>query len=166
VVVSVPEHIKSSRPIEDFRAFLELLRSHPEKHTRLTPDLIMDPEVLFFMDFLADSEGYAHSLQVHSDGQADYLKHRLAELNKGVRWIARNADQDALGLFLPATAEHQGFQAEKAKGNLRVLPGGASIEFALTAGLLAPREARQTEALIKKLLAGGAAPSRKRAKRK
>ena len=152
VVINVPEHIKSSHPIEDFRAFLESLKEHPEKHLSFTPDLILDPEVLFFIDYLADAEGFAHSMHVMPDGYAHFIKHRLAELNKGVRWIARKSDEDALGLFLPATARHQGYQMEKARGNIRVLQGGESIEFCLEGGLLAPQAAEQEEKIISDIL--------------
>ena len=154
VIINVPEHMKSSYPIEDFRAFLETLKEHPEKHLTFTPDLILDPEVLFFIDYLADAEGYAHSMHVMSDGYAHYLKHRLTELNKGVRWIAKTPDQEALGLFLPGTAEHQGYTAEKEKGNIRVLQGGESMEFSLQAGLLAPQAAEQVEKTIHEILSG------------
>ncbi len=152
VSINVPAHIKSSHPIEDFKAFLQTLKDDPRKHTVLTPDLILDPEVLFFIDYQPDTDGFAHSMQVHSDGYAHYLKHRLAELPKGVRWMCRTPDQDALGLFLPATAEHQGFLTEKSKGNLKVLPGGASVEFSLEAGLLPPDEAKTMEGKIQEII--------------
>ncbi|PID56776.1 DUF4432 domain-containing protein [candidate division KSB3 bacterium] len=152
VSINVPKHMKSSHSLEEFSAFLNTLKEHPEKHLTLTPDLLLDPEVLFFIDYSADSEGYAHSLHVQPDGYAHFLKHRVAELNKGVRWIARNADQDALGLYLPGTAEHQGYIAEKEKGNLRLLQGGESIEFSLEAGLLTPQAAAQEEKIIADIL--------------
>ena len=49
---------------------------------------------------------------------------RPAELPVGVRWICRTADQDALGMILPATAEPEGYHAEQAKGNIKTLPAG------------------------------------------
>lgn len=153
VLINIPHHIKSSYPIEDFRAFLESLREQPEQHLTLAPELPLDPEAIFFIDYLADEEGFAHNMQVLPDGYAHYITHRLAELPKGVRWIARNPDQEALGLFLPATAEHEGYLAEKAKGNVRTLPGGGSIEFSLKAGLLAPDAAKQMEEKIGVILA-------------
>jgi hypothetical protein len=152
VFINVPKHIKSSHPIEDFRAFLQSLEKNPEKHTVLTPDLILDPEVLFAIDYRADEAGWAHSLQVHPDGYASYLRHRPAELNKGVRWMCRTPDQDALGLYLPATAEHQGYLAEKAKGNIKLLPAGKSAAFHLETGLLEPDEAQAMTEKIRKIL--------------
>jgi hypothetical protein len=153
VSINVPAHIKSSHPIEEFKAFLNDLKEHPEKHTTLTPDLILDPEVIIFIDYLADADGWAHSLQVHPDGYAHYLAHHLAELPKGVRWMCRTPDHDALGLYLPATAEHKGYLAEKAKGNLKVLPANGNIEFRLHVGLLEPDAAHTTETKIQQILA-------------
>ena len=67
-----------------------------------------------------DADGWGHAMQLLPDGTADYISHRLDELPSGVRWMTRNADQDALGLFLPGTAEADGYLAEKAKGNVKV----------------------------------------------
>ena len=85
------------------------------------PDLAFDPEIVFTIDYLADDDGWAHTMQVHPDGGADYVRHRPEQLDKGVRWICRTPDQDALGLVLPATAEPEGYTAEKAKGNIKVI---------------------------------------------
>jgi hypothetical protein len=38
------------------------------------------------IDYLADEEGWAHSLQVHPDGSADYVRHRPTELDKSMRY--------------------------------------------------------------------------------
>ncbi len=145
VSINVPKHIKSSHSIEDFKAFLESLRTDPKKHTVLTPELILDPEVIFFIDYQADADGWAHSLQVHPDGYAHYIKHRPSELNKGVRWMCRTPDQDALGLYLPATAEHQGYLKEQEKGNIKVLPAGETTVFHIEAGLVQPEQAQDIE---------------------
>jgi hypothetical protein len=143
---TIPSHI---RPKPGYAEFLDELARHPEKHHVLAPELMFDPEVVFFIDYLADAEGWAHSMQVHPDGQADYIRHRPAQLDKGVRWICRTADQDALGLILPATAEPEGYAAEKAKGNLKVLPpyGIFFIEYEL--GALNADEALFMEEKIK-----------------
>jgi len=146
---SIPSHI---RPPEGYAEFLQELRAHPELHNVLRPGLAFDPEVVFFIDYLADEEGWAHSMQVHPDGSADLISHRPDQLNHGIRWICRTPDQDALGLCLPATAEPEGYQAEKAKGNVRILPAGASVRFDMEAGYLTPGEARDMEAKIERVL--------------
>ena len=57
-------------------------------------------------------------------------------------------------MCLPATAEPEGYPAEKAKGNVRSLPGGESVRFDMEAGYLSPAEATQMEDRIGRLLAG------------
>jgi hypothetical protein len=150
VRTSIPSHV---RPGPDFAAFLQELSQHPEKHNVLKPGLAFDPEVVFFIDYLADDEGWAHTMQVHPDGSADYIAHRPAELDKGVRWICRTPDQDALGMVLPATAEPEGYTAEKAKGNVKLLGAGASYHCAMIAGVLTIDEARAMEGKIEAIVA-------------
>jgi hypothetical protein len=104
--------------------------------------------VVFFIDYNTDDSGWAHSMQVLPDGAADYIRHRPDQLSKGVRWICRTADQDALGLLLPATAEPEGYSAEKAKGNVRVLPAGAVFTCAYEMGALTAEEAQTMEKKI------------------
>lgn len=151
VRTSIPSHI---RPRPGYVEFIEELARHPEKHNVLAPGLVFDPEVVFSIDYVADGDGWAHSMQVHPDGGADYVRHRPAQLDKGIRWISRTADQDALGLVLPATAEPEGYLAEKAKGNIKVLPGEGVFHCDLEIGVLAPPEAKRMEKNIREMVAG------------
>jgi hypothetical protein len=146
---SIPAHI---RPAPGYREFLQSLEARPEQHNRLEPGLLFDPEVVFFIDYLAGADGWAHAMQIHPDGSADFISHRPEQLDKGIRWISRTPDQDALGLNLPATAEPEGYSAEKAKGNVRVLPAQAEFRCDLEIGLLTPEEAREMESQIERIL--------------
>jgi hypothetical protein len=146
---SIPSHV---RPKPGYADFLDELAQHPEKHHVLAPELQFDPEVVFYIDYLADDQGWAHSLQVLPDGQADYIRHRPAQLDKGVRWICRTADQDALGLILPATAEPEGYAAEKAKGNLMVLPPHGTFFCEYDLGALSADEAKALEEKIVEMI--------------
>jgi len=146
---SIPSHV---RPGPGYVEFIEELGAHPEKHHVLAPDLVFDPELVFTIDYLADEEGWAHSLQVHPDGGADYVRHRPSQLSKGVRWICRTPDQDAIGLCLPATAEPEGYTAEKKKGNIVVVPGQGNWHFDLEVGALDAERAAQVEAQIEQIL--------------
>jgi hypothetical protein len=148
VRASIPAHI---RPGPGYKEFLDELRAHPEKHHVLTPGLAFDPEVAFFIDYLADEEGYAHSMQVHPDGRADYIRHRPAQLPKVTRWISRTPDQDALAIIEPGTAEPEGYLAEKAKGNARILPPGGAFACELLIGALTPAQAQQMENTIHRI---------------
>lgn len=99
---SIPSHVRVK---EGYKEFLDTLAQTPEIHHILKPDLMYDPEVVFFIDYVADDLGWAHSMQLHPDKTADFVSHRPNELDHGIRWISRTPDQDCLGIVLPATAE-------------------------------------------------------------
>lgn len=147
---SIPSHV---HPGPGYREFMQELGEHPEKHHVLAPDLAFDPEIVFAIDYLADVEGWAHTLQIHPDGSADYVRHKPAQLDKGVRWICRTPDQDAIGIVLPATAEPEGYSAEKAKGNIKTIPAGGSYTCEMEAGILSADDARQMAAHIEQIVA-------------
>ncbi|MGQ9553499.1 MAG: DUF4432 family protein [Anaerolineae bacterium] len=147
---SIPAHVRT-RP--GYREWLDELQQHPEKANVLRPELLFDPEVVFTINYLADEDGWAHTMQVHPEGSADYVRHRPSQLDKGVRWICRTPDQDALGMVLPATAEPEGYTAEKAKGNLKILPPGGQFHFNIQMGALTAEEARGVEAKVGRILA-------------
>ena len=146
---SIPSHV---HPLPGYTEFLAELAAHPDRHNVLMPGLGFDPEVVFFVDYVADAAGWAHTLQVHPDGSADTISHRPDQLDHGVRWICRTPDQDAIGMVLPATAEPEGYHAEKAKGNVRSLPGGESVRFDMKMGYLAPDDAAKMEDRISQLV--------------
>jgi hypothetical protein len=147
VRTSVPAHV---RPTPEYLRFLNELKANPAVAEVLKPGMAFDPEQVFFIDYLADEAGWAHSLQVHPDGTSDYIAHKPAELEKGVRWISRTPDQDCLGIVLPSTAEPEGYTAEKAKGNIKVLGAGATYKCVMEAGVLTEGET----AVMQKKIAG------------
>ena len=149
---NIPAHIK---PAAGYAEFLAELEREPARHDVLQPGLRFDPEVVFYIDYLCDEAGWAHSMQVHPDGGADFISHRPDQLDKGVRWISRTADQDAIGIVLPATAEPEGYTAEKAKGNVEVLPAGGRFRCDLEVGTLTPNEAEQFAKKITAIVAEG-----------
>jgi hypothetical protein len=134
-----------------YREFVKQLQMNPAKHLVFETGMVYDPEMVFYLNYLADENGWARTLQIHPDGTGDFVRHRPGQLDHGVRWICRTADQDALGIE-PCTAELGGFIAEKKKGNVRSLPGGGMFTSELEIGVLAPNETRQEEMLIEKTL--------------
>jgi hypothetical protein len=146
---SIPSHVK---PGPGYVEFLNELKNQPEKHHLLANDLMFDPEVVFFIDYISDEYGWAHTLQVHPDGAADYVAHRPDQLDKGVRWICRTPDQQALGIVLPATAEPEGYHAEKAKGNLKNIPPQGRFFCQMLAGALSIEEAQSVQSVIEQIL--------------
>jgi hypothetical protein len=139
---------------EGYATFLEQLERDPAIHNTLDPAHVYNPEVVMYLRYQADAEGWAHSLLIHPDGYAFYVGHRPSELNHAVRWISRTPDNDAIGVVLPATAEAEGYTAEKAKGNIRILPGGGSVSFSFQAGLLIPEQARERSRRIEAMMSG------------
>ncbi|MDQ7250365.1 DUF4432 family protein [Dongia sedimenti] len=128
----------------------------PARHRHLLPGNRIDPEAVLFLECRADAEGWAHGMQLHPDGQADFISYRAAELPVAVRWISRLGDQDALGLILPATAGVDGFTAEKAKGRVVSVPPGGSYACRYRCGALDAAGARSLARHIE--LTGRATP--------
>jgi hypothetical protein len=133
---SIPSHLVVK---PSYRDFIERLKTHPEEHLVLRPELDFDPEIVFYINYLADEAGLARSMQVHPDGSADIVLHRVDQLNKGICWISRMPDQQAIG-FEPGTAEVEGFTIEKEKGNLRYIDSGEPFHCDIKAGYLSPLE--------------------------
>jgi len=146
---SIPSHVK---PKPGYREFLGELARNPGQHNVFSKDLPFDPEVCFYLDYQTDAAGWAHTLQMLPDGGADYVAHRPDQLDKLIRWIASNGDQGAMGMALPATAEPEGYTAEKAKGNIRVLGPGEAVRIAYKAGALHPAAAAEKAALVARIL--------------
>ena len=138
VRTSIPAHIS---PKPDYMAFIEALARDPLPHHRMDPALAFDPEVVFSIDMMADGDGLAHAMQAHPDGTADYIGFRPDQAPVCTRWVCRTPDQDGLGIAFPATAEVEGYTAEKAKGHVIELVGGATWNIDISMGLLTATEA-------------------------
>ncbi|MBT7163385.1 MAG: DUF4432 family protein [Victivallales bacterium] len=149
VRTSIPPHV---RPPAGYREFLAELAEDPGMHNVFSDELSYDPEVCFFLDYEADAEGWAHTLQVLPEGGADYVGHRPEQLDKVIRWIASNGDQGAMGMALPATAEPEGYAAEKAKGHILTLGPGHTTRIELRAGALTPEQAAEKTAAVASIL--------------
>lgn len=107
------------------------------------------PEIVFTCKYDSDENGVAHTMQLLADGYACYVGHRPEELPFGVRWISRTKDEDALGMALPATAEHMGYLYCKEKGYERYLQQGETMTYHITTGILAPEDAKVMKGIIK-----------------
>jgi hypothetical protein len=153
-----PQHVKvrSSVPSHalakpGYREFIDRLKEHPEEHLVLKPELVFDPEIVFYILFLADEEGWSRVMQVHPEGSADIVRHRLDQLDHGVCWISRMPDQQALGLE-PSTGEVDGFTVENKKGNVRHLGGGQSFHCDIRIGSLTPGEVKKEREIVRRVL--------------
>jgi hypothetical protein len=128
---------------EDYRQMIDGFTQDPEKHRDFAPGGVIDPEVVLAINPLPGKDGWASSLQLHPDGAADFVSYRPSEFAHSLRWICRSADQEALGLLLPSTAEPDGYLAERAKGNLVIVNPKSEARFAFECGAL--DEAATTE---------------------
>ncbi len=135
-------------PSEPHRKLLDEMLSDPRRHRAIKPGRAIDPELVLSLDCRADEAGWAHSLQLLPDGLADFVSHRPQELDHGVRWISRSGDQDALGLMLPATADPNGYHAEKAKGHLKMIPPQGEFRCSLEFGALEKGDAERLKQMI------------------
>jgi hypothetical protein len=151
--VRVRENLPPSmRPSPELVAYVNELIDHPEKHHVLEPELTYDPEIVFLIDYQADKDGWAHALHIHPDGSADYVSHKPAQLDTGIRWICRTANQQALGMEA-GTAGPEGYTAEKKKGKVKVLAPGAEFLCEYKAGLLDAGQVPGIEKKVNEILA-------------
>ena len=143
-----PRHIRVRQRLPGFFApsparekLLASLKTEPALHRHIAPGARIEPELVMGLDFVTDDEGFAHAMQVHPSGAADFVSHRPDQLPRAVRWITRGTDDDALGLVLPGTAEADGYTAEKRKGNILTLAPAGQFTCHLRFGALAAPEA-------------------------
>ena len=136
--MSVPDHVK---PTPAWSAYMAQLEEDPAQLASLDQPSLYDPEVVFFFDGVGtDAAGQAHFLLDHPDGAAFYTRYRPEQFEHAVRWILYTPDQQVAAFVLPSTCEPEGYNAEKAKGNVRVLAAGDSASFSLTTGYLSAQE--------------------------
>lgn len=133
---------------EEYKVLRKAALADPGLHKRLEGTQRVEPEIVMAMDVAADPDGWTHALQVLDDGTADFISYRPDELGHAIRWMTRNSDQEALGLILPATAEADGYLAEKAKGHLVRLDTGETFRCQLVFGALAAEDVPAFERVI------------------
>lgn len=142
---SIPSHVT---PKPGYPEFLAELAQTPTGHHVLEPGLAFDPEVVFEIDMNSDADGFAHALQKHPDGTADYVRCRPDQAPLCTRWICRTPDQDGLGIAFPSTSGVEGYTAEKAKGRVETLNSGETWRVDMRLGLLTAVETEQAIAMI------------------
>lgn len=140
------------------RALIDAVLRDPAAHRRIGPGHRIDPELVMTLACPAGPDGWAHSMQVHPDGAADFVSHNPGELDHVVRWISRTGDEDALGLALPATAGANGYAAEKAEGNVRILAPQEEFRCTIEFGALSLEEARRMRERIEAVRGAGGRP--------
>lgn len=146
VRTAVPRHVT---PDPAYLAFIDALAADPAASRVMNQTGRYFPEQVFYLEGLAtDAEGFTRAMLRRPAGDSFWLRHRPAEFGKTVRWILAGPDQSVCAFALPSTCEPEGYTAEKAKGNVRQLPGGATAAFSVRMGHLDPAE---TDAEIRSL---------------
>ncbi|MBS3647233.1 DUF4432 family protein [Pseudaminobacter sp. 19-2017] len=146
VAVRVPKLSSEERP--EVIAYHKAIAADPAHHRTLRPGTPIQPELVLTMNAAAGEDGWAHALQRHPDGTADFVTYRPDELPYAVRWITRGPDQDALGIVLPATAPPDGLAAATANKQLVWIAPGASYRTSMRFGAVDKPSADLLEAAI------------------
>lgn len=110
-----------------------------------------DPEICCRVKYVPDEQGRAYTMQ-YTDSGACFVSHPTDPLSNGVRWISRTQNEDAMGMVLPATAEHIGYEHAKKTGQLKVLGPNEVLEFYMEAGFIEKDEADKYKAKIEKII--------------
>ena len=97
------------------------------------PGQCYDPEICCTMLYEGE-RGY--TMQYVENEGACYASHPTAELPYAIRWISRTDSEASMGMVLPATCEHLGYEYAKANGQMKQLPPKGSICFDIEAGWL------------------------------
>lgn len=118
-------------------AYMEALEREPRRMYRVdAATQIYEPEIVFTIKYDPDEQGWAHCMQLAPEGDGHYVAFRPDEAPYGLRWIARTGSEDAMGMALPATAEHKGLHDCQSRGQMRILPPHAAVAFHVKAGYL------------------------------
>ncbi len=129
---AIPSHVT---PTDEYRALLADLAANPARMERLDEPQRYDPEQVFYIagqKTLAD--GLTRSMMVRKEGDAFAIAWDPQSMDKTIRWVLANGDQKVAAFAMPATCEPEGYTAEKRKGNLRSLAGGAGVRFVTHVG--------------------------------
>ena len=114
---------------------------------RLTEPQRYDPEQVFYIKGAKrGDDGRVRFLMVRPEGDAFSIAWDPEVMPHTVRWILVNSDQRVAAFAMPGTCEPEGYTAEKRKGHLRTLNGGATATFQTRIDYVA---AKDTAAAVK-----------------
>ena len=123
----IPGHVT---PNPDYLALLEALAADPARMRRLSEPERYDPEQVFYIKGLRrGDDGQVHFLMLRPEGDAFAIAWDPEVMPHTIRWVLANSDQRVAAFAMPATCEPEGYLAEKRKGNVRSLAGGATASF-------------------------------------
>jgi len=129
---AIPGHVT---PTDDYRALLAILAADPARMERLDEANRYDPEQVFYIKGAEKgSDGLVHYLMKRREGDAFSIAWDSDVMPHTIRWVLANSDQRVAAFAMPATCEPEGYTAEKRKGHVRSLAGGARARFVTHVG--------------------------------
>ncbi len=149
----VYKNISENTPEEKanhLRKYMEEIEKNPQIHHIIGAEgQTYDPEICMSVKYSGDKKRRAYTLQCIDDG-ACYVSHPVDVLPYAIRWISRRGEDDAMGMVLPATAEHLGYMNAKKKGQIKVLGAKEKLEFMIEVGYI---QGMKKTAVIEKIKA-------------
>lgn len=109
------------------------------------------PEIVFMLKYESDENGNAYTMQINPDKTSTFVMHRPSELPYALRWITRTDDEQAMGMVLPATAEHFGRLYCQRNNQQSYLKRGESVSYHFATGLLNEELTLKMKEKIKKM---------------
>ena len=156
------EHIKVHKIVspdlpkeaaDKLKTYMDALEQHPELQDDVGADYqCYNPEICFAIKYESDKDGRAYTMQYKKGEGACYVSHPVAELPVGVRWISKTADEESMGMILPATSEHLGYLDSKRKGYVKTLGPREKLSFYMETGYLDDSSAAEVEKNIGNIL--------------
>lgn len=132
---------KSDNDTAILRRYMELVEQNPEIHEKIGNELeCYDPEICFNVKYKGDKNNRAYTMQYTNEG-ACYVNHPVDTLPYAIRWISRSKDEDSMGMVLPATAEHLGYNHAKRNKQIKTIPPLGKINFTIEAGWIEKEKA-------------------------
>ena len=124
---AIPGHLA---PTSAYREFLAELAADPARMERLDEPARYDPEQVFYVKGAKpQDDGRLHYMLMRREGDAFEIAWDPEAMPHTIRWVLANSDQRVAAFAMPATCEPEGYTAEKRKGHVRSLAGGARIRF-------------------------------------
>jgi Domain of unknown function (DUF4432) len=124
---AIPGHVS---PSDDYRALLAELAKDPARMEILNEAERYDPEQVFYIKGQPrGADGLVHYMMARREGDGFTIAWDPTIMQHTIRWILANSDQRVAAFAMPATCEPEGYLAEKGKGNVRSLKGGAKASF-------------------------------------
>jgi Domain of unknown function (DUF4432) len=138
----VPGHVTAT---DDYLALLDDLAANPSRMQQLTEPERYDPEQVFYIKGARRGpDGLVHFMLLRKQGDAFMIGWDPEAMPHTIRWILANSDQRVAAFAMPGTCEPEGYIAEKRKGNVRSLPGGARTVFSTRLGYVDAAHAAAT----------------------